>query len=133
MHARLPLFVFAVPLLLALCSCGGDNPPPSPPPTAYDQENTTPINVSLTDTLEAANVDFTTSTFSIVTAATSGSIELNPNSGNFTYFPDANFTGVDNFIWQVTDQWGASNVAEYQIGVGVAASIQGNLHPLASR
>lgn len=125
--------VFTVPLCLALWSCGGDNPPPPPPPTAYDQQNTTPINVSLSDGLETANVDFSTSSFSVVTAAMNGTITLDPNNGDFTYFPDAGFTGVDDFFWQVSDQYGVSNVAEYQIGVGVAASIHIDHQPVASR
>ncbi len=132
MSPRPSLLVIAVPLCLSLWSCGGDNAPPPPPPTAYDQQNTTPINVSLSDALAAANVDFSTSSFSVVTSAANGTITLDPNSGDFTYFPDANFSGVDDFFWQVSDQYGVSNVAEYQIGVGVAASVQGSHGPVAS-
>jgi hypothetical protein len=128
----LTLSLSAVPLCLALWSCGNNTPPP-PPPTAYDQDNTTPINVSLSDTLATANVDFSTSSFSVVTPATSGTITLDPNSGDFTYFPDAGFSGVDDFFWQVSDQYGVSNVAEYTIGVGVAATIHVERLPVASR
>jgi hypothetical protein len=130
---RLNLLVSAVPLCLALWSCGGNNPPPPPPPTAYDQQNTTPINVSLTDNLEVANLDYSTSVFSIVTAAAAGTIQLDQFTGNFTYFPDANVSGVDDFFWQVSDQYGVSNVAEYQIGVGVAAAIPAGHMPVANR
>jgi len=134
MQSRLfTLSVFAIPLCLALWSCGGDNPPPPPPPTAYDQENTTPIGVSLSDALEVANVDFSTSDFVVLTPATNGTIMLDPASGEFTYYPDASFSGVDDFFWQVSDQYGVSNVAEYTIGVGVAASIHDGHLPLASR
>ncbi len=122
-----------IPLCLALWSCGGNNPPPPPPPTAYDQQSTTPENVSLSDALLAANVDFSTSDFVIVTAAENGTITVDPASGDFTYFPDANFIGIDSFFWQVSDQYGISNVAEYEIGVGVAAAIHLERMPVASR
>jgi hypothetical protein len=133
MQPRLPLLALAVPLCLALWSCGSDNTPPPPPPTAYDQQGTTSINLPLSDTLMAANVDFSTSDFVVVTAAEDGTIQLDPDSGDFTYFPDNGFTGVDSFFWQVSDQYGVSNVAEYEIGVGVAASITVERVPVASR
>ena len=127
------LFAVAAPLCLALCSCGGDNSPPPPPPTAYDQDGTTPISLSLSDTLEVANLDFSTSSFAVVLAAAHGTITLDPASGDFTYFPDAGYMGLDDFEWQVSDQYGVSDVAEYTIGVGVAATIRADHLPLASR
>jgi hypothetical protein len=127
------LFVVAGPLCLALGSCGGDNSPPPPPPTAYDQQNTTSINLSLSDTLEVANVDFSTSSFSVVEVAEHGTITLDPDSGEFTYFPDGGYSGVDDFFWQVSDRYGVSNVAEYTIGVGVAAMMQVQRGSVASR
>lgn len=126
------LIAIVVPLSLLLWSCGGDNSPP-PPPTAYDQTDTTSGNVSLSSTLEQANVDFNTSDFVITTSAANGAITLDPVSGDFTYFPNAGFVGVDDFFWQVSDQFGYSNVAEFTIGVGVPAMIQVEAVPLAAR
>ena len=130
---RSPVLVFAVPLFLALWSCGGDDGPPPPPPTAYDQDDTTSINLSLSSSLDAANVDFSTSDFVIVTSAANGTITIDPASGDFTYIPDANFTGVDDFFWQVDDQFGNSNVAEFTIGVGVPPAIHVERTPIAIR
>jgi hypothetical protein len=137
------LFVYAVPLCLALWSCGGDNSPPPPAATAYDQDSNTfdtnaPDYAPLTDTLGnyAANVDYSTSTFVIDLPPSFGNIVMNDsNTGNFTYSPNAGYTGGDTFYWYVTDQFGTSNLAEYQILVGGTgfAVIQVDQQPVASR
>lgn len=112
-----------IPLTIALSSCGGQSDPP--PATAYDQQTTIGVNTILTDTLDAANVDYSTCTFSIVTTVSNGVIsDFDLDTGEFTYTPDSNFVGIDDFFWEVDDQWGDSNVAEYTIGVGVSAGIQ---------
>jgi hypothetical protein len=118
---RSSLLALAVPLCLVLWSCGGNDAPP-PPPTAYDQQGVTGVDVSLSDSLDAANVDFSTCTFFIVTPPQFGSYSLDPDTGDFTYFPDNGYVGDDNFLWQVNDQFGDSNVADYEIGVGEPAA-----------
>lgn len=47
-----------------------------------------------------------------------GIVVLNPN-GTFTYTPQANFSGLDTFTYQVTDSDGASDTATVYIFVGV--------------
>jgi hypothetical protein len=111
----------------SLISCGGGGSPP-PPPTAFDQDTSIPVNSSLSDTLAANNVDYSTCTFSIVTDPDNGHISYDLDTGSFTYVPDNNFVGIDTFYWVVDDQWGDSNVAEYTIGVGVSAQTTNHMH-----
>lgn len=131
------LLVVAVPLCLALWSCGSDNPPPPPPPTAYDQATTiseNPAPPGLSDTLESANVDYSTSYFTVIDYPQFGTLTyFDTYTGDFTYDPDANTVDIDSFTWEVSDQYGESNVATYTIGVGTNAAIHGDRQPVASR
>src|SRR5262249_47633127 len=57
-----------------------------------------------------------TLTFEKVTGPTSGTLTLNTN-GSFTYTPDANFNGTDEFTFRVFDGRQYSNVATIQLTI----------------
>lgn len=41
-----------------------------------------------------------------------------PDYGDFTYAPEFGFLGTDTFYWQVSEQYGYSNIGLYAIDVG---------------
>ncbi len=118
-RARLLTATAGLPALLIsslmLCSCGDD--PPPPPPSAYDQDGQTDVDTSLDSSLDASDVDYSTSTFTIDESAENGTIDLDPDTGDFTLYPDQGFEGTDSFLWEVSDAWGTSNIAEFTIDV----------------
>ena len=59
---------------------------------------------SFTDTLHGIDVDSTSLSYSIITFPQQGIINLlNHETGKFVYVPNANFSGEDNFSYQLSD------------------------------
>lgn len=56
---------------------------------------------------------------SVEEAPTSGRVEIDPETHMVTYFPDAGFTGVDNFMYKISDSE-SSDVAMVSVVVGAA-------------
>jgi hypothetical protein len=121
-RSRLVIPGIACALLVVLSSCHHHHS--NPPPTAFDQSFSMFEDDSLSDALDADNVDFDTSTFFIDAAPLHGELEVNPDTGDFTYTPDEGFVGSDNFFWDVDDRFGDSNVAEVDIDVEPATAIR---------
>lgn len=101
-------------LLPLLAGCGHHHPGP---PHANDVTYVLPENTILADTLDTDNLDDDTATFYIDQGPLNGNLHVDQDSGDFTYTPDNDFVGDDNFYWDVTDQWGDSNIAEVYITV----------------
>ena len=84
----------------------------NPIPVATDATIDTCVNASVTGTI-AATGGTSPYTFAIVTTTTHGT--LTPagdfaTSGDFTYTPNAGFTGADSFTFSVTDSNGCTNI-----------------------
>ena len=86
------------------------NPAPAPTnvniaPVAIDDANTTYKNTPITASVALNDSDANVGqslTFSLVSNTTHGSVSLNAN-GTYTYTPTANYTGPDQFTYQVCD------------------------------
>ncbi|GIW93888.1 MAG: hypothetical protein KatS3mg110_1929 [Pirellulaceae bacterium] len=56
---------------------------------------------------------------SVVTNPQNGTLtDFDPTSGTFTYVPNAGFSGIDRFTYQLSDGQASSSVATVQIAVG---------------
>ena len=98
-----------------------DITPVNDAPTAINDNFTTNEDTSLVISGFTANDVDSDNNSSELTATTfvdpaNGTVELNPD-GTFTYTPDADFNGVDSFIYLVTDPSGATSTALIQIDV----------------
>lgn len=108
-------------LLVAVgCGGGGDSSPP-PPPTALDQGYSVLTNVQISDILDAIDVDWSTDVFYVDVWPAFGTLSVDQVTGDFTYTPDINFVGTDNFTWYCVDQFGDSNIAEVTIVLSAVA------------
>ncbi|HVS62060.1 MAG TPA: Ig-like domain-containing protein [Thermoanaerobaculia bacterium] len=64
---------------------------------------------ALTGTLPGSDPDNDPLIWAVVTPPASGSFELDPATGAFTYTPEADFNGVDSVVYSVTDDEGESD------------------------
>ncbi|WP_158674962.1 Ig-like domain-containing protein [Pelolinea submarina] len=90
-------------------------------PKANDDSFNTPEDTPVTDVVDASDPDVATNgdklTFTVSQAPANGTLDLNADSGAFTYTPDINFNGLDAFSVLVTDK--AGETAEADISVYV--------------
>lgn len=86
------------------------------PPTAEPVAITVSEDSSVNGQLQAQDPDNTSLTYSVVAHPTHGSVTAN-TSGGFTYSPEANATGTDNFTFQVSDGQALSNTATVSITI----------------
>jgi subtilisin-like proprotein convertase family protein len=93
----------------------------NPPPSATNLNLATPMNTTAAATLSAADIDGDPITFQIVTPPAHGQlVSLNPNSGAFSYRPDANFASNDAFTFLASD--GLTNSAAAAVNIAVNAT-----------
>ncbi|PLX97553.1 MAG: hypothetical protein C0622_12825 [Desulfuromonas sp.] len=87
------------------------------PPAAGDDTATTDedIVIEITVTLNDAD-DGTITGWAVTTEPTNGTL-INNNDGTFTYTPDADFYGLDTFVYEVTDDAGTTDTAQVEITV----------------
>jgi hypothetical protein len=75
---------------------------------------------TVTKTSLTSDVDITTNadvlTLTITTAAQHGTAGINA-SGNVTYIPNANFNGVDTFVYTATDKAGATDTGTFTVNI----------------
>lgn len=118
MHvARALLFASSTAVLGSLAGCGGDDPPP-PAPTAYEDLYVDDENTDFTSSLDATQVDWDSAVFTIVDEPLNGDIvAFDDYTGDFTYSPDTNFVGSDDFTWYVSDRYGSSALVYADIDV----------------
>ena len=83
-------------------------------PVINEGSSDTTLTVANTETgggtIVASDVD-SSFTFSISVAAGHGSVEIGSSSGVYTYTPDANYNGPDNFTYKASDGTLLSNTA----------------------
>jgi subtilisin family serine protease len=90
------------------------------PPVAYDQTVDTTQNTSVEITLIAADPDGDSLTYSIASAPSSGTVS--GTGPDITYTPNADFTGVDSFTYEVKDSKDATATATVTINVEPTAA-----------
>ena len=77
-------------------------------PVASDLALTTDEDVAVTGQISATDIDGDNLSYIITTAAANGTVNIDPDTGTFTYTPNANYNGSDSFIVTVTDGNGGS-------------------------
>lgn len=68
-------------------------------------------------TASANDVDNVSLTFSIVDQPVHGSVNLNPNTGAYTYTPEENYNGTDSFTFRASDGTLPSNLATVSVTI----------------
>ena len=91
-------------------------------PVADDQSVTTDEDIPVEITLTGSDVDGDSLTYSVVTAATNGS--LSGTVPNLTYTPEPNFNGVDSFTFKANDGTADGNIATVSITVNPAEVVE---------
>ncbi len=87
-------------------------------PAATDGDLTTNEDTSATGTLSATDVDSATLTYSVVAAASHGTVTVtNAATGAYSYTPAANYNGPDAFTFKANDGSLDSNTATVDITV----------------
>ena len=89
------------------------------PPVAYDQTVNTMKNTPVAITLIAADPDGDPLTYTIASAPANGTVS--GSGSEITYTPNPDFTGVDNFTYEVTD--GAGPTATATVAVNVEPTV----------
>jgi uncharacterized delta-60 repeat protein len=85
-------------------------------PVAADQSATTNEDTPLTGNLSATDVDGDTLTYTKVSGAQHGQVQLNAD-GSYTYTPAANYNGPDSFTYKANDGTVDSNIATVSITI----------------
>ncbi|MCK6471603.1 MAG: Ig-like domain-containing protein, partial [Planctomycetes bacterium] len=87
-------------------------------PVAYDDGFTIDEDTPLNDTLSTDDAENDTLTFILVSNPSLGSVAIDPDTGDFTYTPFSNQTGIDTFTFKVNDGDKDSNTATITIDIG---------------
>ncbi len=95
------------------------------PPVTKNREVTTDQNTPYTQKLEGSDPDAGLLTYSIVAQPNFGKVELNGQTGEFTYTPNLDYKGTDRFTYRAYDGKTYSNESEVKI------TINGNTAPQA--
>jgi len=106
-------------LIVGISACGGGGGGGSPNPVLGTLSFTTNENVALTAAVTAMDPGGSQVTFAQTGSPTSGTLTGFPGSGNFTYTPNANFTGSDSFGITATDAAGNKSTGTVMITVTV--------------
>ncbi|MFP5353102.1 MAG: tandem-95 repeat protein, partial [Actinomycetota bacterium] len=85
-------------------------------PTCADDSAASPEDTSLGDTLVCTDADGDPLTYSKVADPSNGTVTVN-SDGTFTYIPNANYNGPENFTFKANDGTSDSNTATYSITV----------------
>ena len=81
-------------------------------PVAQNSTISTPVNIAVDGQMLATDANGDTLTFSIIIPSRNGVVVITDvNTGDFTYTPNANFTGIDRFFFRVSDGTANSNFA----------------------
>ncbi|WP_186759906.1 BapA/Bap/LapF family prefix-like domain-containing protein, partial [Luteimonas wenzhouensis] len=102
---------------------GGDSTPPAPPPppnrppAADDAAHTTPEDTPVTGTVTGTDIDGDTLTYTVTTPPANGSVTIDPETGAYTYTPDPDYNGPDQFTVTVDDGNGGTTTSVVTIDV----------------
>ena len=94
-------------------------------PSAYPSTISTQKNIAVFSSMNGVESDKNKSiSYKIIRTPKKGVLSVNDMSnGHFMYTPNQNFTGTDNFIYQIEDEYGnLSNLATVEIKVTKAAA-----------
>ena len=100
-----------------------DVTPVNDAPVADDATTTGAINTVITGTVTGTDVDLDTLLFSKSSDPANGIVVVN-GDGSYTYTPNLDFTGFDNFSFLVDDQNGGTDVGTVSITVGATSGPQ---------
>lgn len=120
------IFSLLIPLSIALVlsACSGDNkkkpPKVNTPPTAMAASVTTQADTPVTGKLMGSDADKDSLSFAVSTQPTSGTLTVQ-NDGSFSYLPNADFTGTDQFAFTVSDGKSTSTGAMVNITINLQA------------
>jgi VCBS repeat-containing protein len=104
---------------LILSACGGGSnhhPKVNHEPTATSTSVTTQADTALTGMLTGSDIDGNMLTFTAVAQPMQGTLVVNAN-GSFTYTPNADTTGTDQFTFKTSDGTLTSAVATVMITI----------------
>lgn len=114
------IFVIGMTALLGACGGSDKKKPPPPkvntPPTAMSASVSTQADTELTGKLMGSDVDKDALTFAIAAQPVNGTLMLDAN-GSFTYKPNADVTGTDQFSFTVSDGKSTSTAAMVDITI----------------
>ncbi|MDX5695617.1 tandem-95 repeat protein, partial [Brenneria sp. L4-2C] len=86
-------------------------------PVTADQTLTTTEDTPVVGQITASDVDGDTLSYTVGEAPKSGTLVLDPATGEYTYTPTANFNGSDSFTVTVADGQGGTTVSTVNVGV----------------
>lgn len=116
-------FLFlALPLSIAvlLSACGGDDkkkpPKVNAPPTAMNASVSTQADTPVTGKLMASDKDKDALSFTVSSQPAQGTLALQ-SDGSFTYLPNADVIGMDQFTFKVSDGKSTSTTAIVNITI----------------
>lgn len=116
------LIPFAIALILG--ACGGDSkkkpPKVNTSPTAMAASFTTQADTQLKGKLMGADMDKDTLSFAVSTQPTKGTLAIQQD-GSFSYLPNADFIGTDQFAFTVSDGKSTSASAMVNITIDLLA------------
>lgn len=73
------------------------------PPQAENSFAHVKVNTTFIGQLQFSNPENQTLSFTQVTGPTNGNVLINISTGSFSFTPETNFTGQEQFTWQVSD------------------------------
>ncbi len=125
--------VFLGIVLGVLSACGGSGggaAPPQPPanraPVANNQSVATDPGQDINGTLTASDADGDALTYAVATPPVSGTVVLSGTGDrDFTYSPNAGFTGADSFTFTASDAAATSTQATLTINVNTKPTVVG--------
>ena len=117
--------------LVAACGGGGgeagSQPIPNRVPVANNQAVATDPGQDLNGTLTATDADGDALTFAIASMPTSGMVALSgARNAEFTYTPNAGFTGTDSFTFTAADAEATSTAATVTVNVNTKPAVAGS-------
>ncbi len=86
-------------------------------PVAEDLSLTTDEDTPVDGQIVASDVDGDDLTYTVSTSPTNGTVDLDPDTGEFTYTPNADYNGSDSFVVTVSDGNGGTTTSTVTIGV----------------
>lgn len=121
-------FLFlALPVSIAvlLSACGGDDDKKKPPkvnapPTAISTSVSTQADTLVTGKLMGSDMDKDALSFAVSSQPVQGTLALQ-SDGSFTYLPNADVTGMDQFTFTVSDGKSISMTAMVNITIDLLA------------
>ena len=91
--------------------------PENDPPVVTEKKYETNEDQEFSGLLEAIDPDQDTVSFIIVTEPEKGNIQLDSETGAFTYIPETNVNGTDTFVVAAKDNWISSENAQMTVTI----------------